>query len=69
MTRHSTATLLGFAFVAASIGFDIPSAVLCLVGALVFRIGSGLFTGELELDDLRDRVDAARAPRGRAGGL
>jgi hypothetical protein len=64
MTSHSTAPLLGFAFIAACIGFDIPSAVLCLLGALVFRVGAGLVSGELELDDLRERVDAARSPRG-----
>ncbi len=64
MNTNATATLLGFAFVAAWIGFGFGDAVLCLAGALLFRLAAGLVSGELDAEDLRERLDAARAPRG-----
>lgn len=62
--NHLTSVLLGFAFVAAWIGFGLGDALLCLAGAAAFRITAGLLTGETDLEDLRERLDAARAPRG-----
>lgn len=64
MTITTTATFLGFAFVAAWSGLGFATAVLCLVGAALFRLAAGLLAGELEIDDLRDRLDL-RGTRGR----
>lgn len=65
------AAVLGFAFVAAWAAFGLGWAALCLLGAAVFALGAALVRGELDLEDLRERADAARsgfsAPTGTRG--
>jgi hypothetical protein len=48
--------LLGFLFVAAWIGFDFGSAVLCLVGAGVFYAVGAFLQGEIDLGEVQARV-------------
>jgi hypothetical protein len=55
------AALLGFAFVAAWVGFGFGEAILCLVGAAAFYGVARFMAGELELEDVRDRVEGARS--------
>jgi hypothetical protein len=62
ITRKHFAALIGFAFVAAWIGFDFGSAVLCLVGAAVFYSATSYLEGEVDLAELQARF-AAAAPR------
>jgi hypothetical protein len=63
MTPKQLAGLIGFLFVAAWIAFGFGDAILCLVGAAIFYIATGLYSGELDLAELQQR---ARQPRGRA---
>ncbi len=71
ITRKQSAAALGFAFVAAWIGFNFGYAVLCLVGAGVFYLAASYFDGELDLGELPDRLSqrrsAARPGPARAG--
>lgn len=60
-TRSSLPALLGFAFVATALALDLGSAVLCLLGALLFHVLHGLWRGELSLAELRERAEAARS--------
>lgn len=64
MSLKQFAALLGFAFVAAWIGFDFGSAVLCLLGAGVFATGAAIVTGDVDLADVQSRLQgtAQRAP-------
>lgn len=55
ITRGQFAVLLGFFFVVAWIRFDFGDAVLCLVGGLVFYLAVSVFSGELDLAELRSR--------------
>lgn len=55
------AALLGFAFVAAWAGLGFGEAVLCLVGAGVFYAVARFMAGELEVEDVRERVEGARS--------
>ena len=48
--------LLGFLFVAAWIGFDFGSAVLCLVGAVAFYLIGEVVQGELDLGEMQARI-------------
>ncbi|MCP9489830.1 MAG: hypothetical protein MSC31_08125 [Solirubrobacteraceae bacterium MAG38_C4-C5] len=59
-TKHAAAAL-GFAVVAAWIALGFGSAVLCLLGAAAGWAVAALATGELEPDELRARLDGARA--------
>lgn len=61
MTSSSLPAILGFAFVATALALDLGSAVLCLVGALLFHVVARLWRGDLHLEDLRDRAEAARS--------
>jgi hypothetical protein len=54
------AALLGFAFAAAWVGLGFGEAILCLVGAAVFYLVARFTAGELELEDMRERVEGAR---------
>lgn len=58
--RSNLPALLGFAFVAVALTADLGAAILCLVGALVFHVGHGLWRGEFSLAELRERAEAAR---------
>lgn len=54
-TRH-LAALLGFAFVAAWIGFNFGYALLCILGAGLFYALASVLDGSLDLGDLQARV-------------
>jgi hypothetical protein len=54
------AALLGFAFVAAWIGLDFGSALLCLLGAAVGYAAALFLTGEVDVEEVRDRIEGAR---------
>lgn len=56
MSSKQFATLLGFLFVAAWVGFSFGEAVLCLLGGGLFYVISGLIAGDLDLSDLQSRV-------------
>jgi hypothetical protein len=58
-SKH-VAAVLGFAFIAAWIGFSFGQAILCLIGALVFYAAVGIYQGELDLGDLQSRVQGSR---------
>jgi hypothetical protein len=60
MTDQRFAALLGFAFAAAWVGFGFGEAVLCLVGAVVFYGVARFMDGELELENMRERMEGAR---------
>jgi hypothetical protein len=55
--------LLGFAFVAAWIGFGFGSALLCLLGAGLFYGAASVVEGELDLGELQQRL---RSPEPRS---
>ena len=48
--------LLGFLFVAAWVAFDFGSAVLCLVGAVIFYLIGEVVQGELDLGEMQARI-------------
>ncbi len=54
--RRHLAALLGFAFVAAWIGFNFGYALLCLVGAGAFYGIAGVLSGSLDLGELQERI-------------
>lgn len=57
MTTKQFAAVLGFAFVAAWIGFNFGYALLCLVGAGVFYLASNfLESSELDLSEIQSRL-------------
>lgn len=60
ITKH-TAAAVGFALVAAWIALGFGSAVLCLLGAAAGWTIAALTTGDLDPDQLRTRLDGARA--------
>ncbi|MGI8411474.1 MAG: hypothetical protein ACR2LV_02195 [Solirubrobacteraceae bacterium] len=64
MNTNQFAALLGFAFVAAWIGFGLLDAILCLVGAAVLYLAVAVRQGEIDLAELQDRVGSRRAPGG-----
>lgn len=53
------AAILGFAFVAAWIGFGFGYAILCLLGAAVFAGAAAVLTGGVDLGELQGRVSRA----------
>ncbi len=61
-TKHFAA-LLGFAFVAAWIGFNFGLALLCLLGAGVFYFVASYLEGEVDLGELQARF----SPQGGVG--
>jgi hypothetical protein len=60
VTQTQMAALLGFAFVAVWIADNFGSAVLCLLGAGVFAALAALYRGELDLNDLQERLGQRR---------
>ncbi len=54
--RRHLAALLGFAFVAAWIGFNFGYALLCLLGAGAFYGLAGVLSGGLDLGELQERL-------------
>jgi hypothetical protein len=68
ITRKHYAALLGFAFVAAWIGFGFGGAVLCALGAAVFYYVAAFLEGDVDLAELQSRfrppAPAARSPGG-----
>lgn len=53
--RRLFAAALGFAFVAAWIGFNFGYALLCLLGAAVFYALAGVLEGTLDLGEIQER--------------
>lgn len=64
-TKHFFA-LLGFAFVAAWIGFNFGYAILCVVGAGVFYAAAAVAEGSLDLGEMQQRLRSSE-PLGAAG--
>ncbi len=67
--RRGLAAALGFAFVAAWIGFNFGYAILCLVGAAVFWAVVSVLEGTLDLGEVQQRLtgrDADLSPGGPA---
>jgi hypothetical protein len=64
ITRKYFAALLGFAFVAAWIGFGFGDAILCLLGAAFSYAVVSFLEGDLDLTDLQGRLgrDSATTP-------
>jgi len=71
ITRNHLAAMLGFAFVAAWIGFNFGYAVLCLVGAAAFYFVASFLEGGVDLGELQARFGQSgsqqqwQAPAGR----
>ncbi|MEJ7798693.1 MAG: hypothetical protein WKF42_09355 [Solirubrobacteraceae bacterium] len=68
--RRLLAAALGFAFVAAWIGFNFGYALLCLLGAAVFWAAAAVLDGNIDLGELQARFTnsddgPAPAPRPR----
>jgi hypothetical protein len=55
-TRKNLAAVLGFAFVAAWIGFSFGEAILCLLGAALFYAVASFLEGDLDLAELQSRL-------------
>lgn len=66
MTSTQFAASLGFAFVAAWIGFGFGSAILCLVGAVAFYAAVLFLRGDLDLADIQSRLGGRGGRVGRA---
>ena len=54
-TKHFAA-LLGFAFVAAWISFNLGYAILCLAGAAAFYAIAGVAEGEIDLGEVQQAL-------------
>jgi len=67
MLTKTTAAAFGFAFVAAWIAWGFGSAILCLIGAVVFLAAAAFWQGELDLAELQDRLGHT-TPRRRPDG-
>ena len=67
-TKHFAA-LLGFAFVAAWISFNLGYAILCLLGAAAFYALASVLEGEIDLGEvqqsLRRNAPSQRTPTSR----
>ncbi len=59
--RRHLAALLGFAFVAAWIGFNFGYALLCLAGAAAFYGLAGVMSGSLDLGEMQERLTGRAA--------
>jgi hypothetical protein len=60
ITPKHFAALMGFAFVAAWIGFGFGEAILCLVGAVLFYYAAAVLEGDLDLGELQARVSGGQ---------
>ena len=56
MTSKQFAAALGFAFIAAWVGFGFGDALLCLLGALVGYLVWAVRDGEIDLGELQSRM-------------
>ncbi len=63
MTPQQLAALFGFLFVAAWAALGFGDAVLCLIGAGVFYLATGVYRGELDLNELQQRASQSRTTR------
>ncbi len=63
MDQNQFLALLGFGFVTAWIGFGFGSAVLCLLGAALFWGAAAIFSGELELAEVQERLRSQGSPQ------
>jgi hypothetical protein len=63
MNPQQLAALLGFLFVAAWAGLGFGDAVLCLLGAGVFYVGTAVYRGEMDLAELQQRASQPRGSR------
>lgn len=54
--RRLFAAALGFAFVAAWIGFSFGDALLCLLGAAAFFASAAVLDGSIDLGELQTRL-------------
>ncbi len=61
MSDQHFAALLGFLFVAVWAGLGFGEAILSLAGAGVFYGIARFKSGDLDVDDVRERVEGARA--------
>lgn len=62
MSTKYFSALIGFAFVAAWIGFSFGGALLCILGAAAFYAGAAMLAGEIDLGELQGRVQRAQQP-------
>jgi hypothetical protein len=60
ITSKHFAALMGFAFVAAWIGFSFGEAILCLVGAVLFYYAAAVLEGDLDLGELQARLSGGQ---------
>jgi hypothetical protein len=60
ITSMHFAALMGFAFVAAWIGFSFGEAILCLVGAVLFYYAAAVLEGDLDLGELQARLSGGQ---------
>jgi hypothetical protein len=58
--RKHFAALMGFAFVAAWIGFSFGEAILCVLGAVLFYSAAAVLEGDLDLGELQARVSGGQ---------
>jgi hypothetical protein len=58
--RKHFAALMGFAFVAAWIGFSFGEAILCLLGGVLFYYAAAILEGELDLGELQARLSGGQ---------
>lgn len=58
--RKHFAALMGFAFVAAWIGFSFGEAILCVLGAVLFYYAAAVLEGELDLGELQARLSGGQ---------
>ncbi|MGI8845927.1 MAG: hypothetical protein ACR2HC_07115 [Thermoleophilaceae bacterium] len=61
MTIKQYASLMGFAFVAAAFGLGIGAALVCVVGAALAYGAAAVAVGELDAEEIRERVEGARS--------
>ncbi len=63
MNPQQLAALIGFLFVAAWAALSFGDAILCLIGAAVFYLGTAAYRGELDLEELGQRASRSRSSR------
>jgi hypothetical protein len=56
------AAILGFAFVWIWIRIDFGSAILCLLGAIIFAFVASLVRGDVRIEELQERFGRRRTP-------
>lgn len=61
MNDEQLMALLGFAFAAAWAGFGFGEALLCLVAAGAFYAVARFMSGDLDVGNVRERLEGARS--------